>query len=132
MMTPMELILKMNKLELSQDGVSTNPKTIGDKSYTYVFKDLGDTVFVQRKLDSKVDAEFKIPNKHTELYTHVMAPKVIIHDSSGENTVYQKVSRSDPFMLLYLAAPGDIVSIIRLVAYRNAGTQKTQNVYQVV
>lgn len=132
MMSPMELILKMNKLELSQNGTATKPKTIGDKTYIYTLENLGEYIRVKRKINSIVDAEFKIPTDMTKLYSHVMAPKVIIHESSSEETVYPKISKADPFMMLYLAAPGDIVSIIRLVAYRNAGTQKTQTLYHVV
>jgi len=128
----MELILKMNKLELSSNGTTTKPKMIGDTTYTYVFEDLGEVIRVKRKNGSVVDAEFKIPAELTNLYSHVMAPRVIIHESSSENTVYPKVSSSDPFILLHLAAPGDVVSIIRLIAYRNAGAQKTQTLYHVV
>lgn len=132
MASPMELILKMNKLELSSNGTTTKPKMIGDKTYTYSLENLGEVIRVKRKIGSTVDAEFKIPVKLTELYNHVMAPRVIIHETANEETVYQKIPSSDPFMLLFLAAPRDVVSIIRLVAYRNAGTQKTQTIYSVV
>jgi len=134
----MELIIEKNKLVLSSrtpvvnDTVTTRPKEIAGKDYTFELTRDEKVIRVNRKRKGEETQIFDIPVEHTRLYTHVLAPRVVNYGQQDGETVYPKISHTDPFMLLYLAAPGDLVSIIRIVAYKGAGTEKTESFYHVV
>lgn len=123
-LTPIERIIKFNNL-IASDTKSNEMKSKEGRVYTINDHDKYIEVITG-------DHEIIINVELTTLYTHILAPRIIIRGDASQNGAYPKISSDDAFVKLYLAKPGDLISLIRLVAFKGAGTQKTETIYQVV